>query len=68
MFIEEYRLQHEVIIKCPQKARVCAKVIKSVLKESQKSSDVFIIRGILGLIFTYYWAEDKNKKLLFLSS
>jgi hypothetical protein len=66
MFIEEYRLQHEVLIKSFEHAKICGKVIRCVLKESQKKSDVFIIRGILDLIFTYYWSEEKVKKNIYI--
>lgn len=65
IFIEEYRLQHEVIIKSANNARICGKIIRAVLKESQKKNDVFIIRGLLGLVFTFYWIDDKVKKLIY---
>lgn len=65
IFIEEYRLQHEVVIKSSNNAKVCGKIIRTVLKESQKRNDVFIIKGLLGLVFTFYWIEDKIKKLIY---
>lgn len=26
---------------------------------------MFILRGLLGLLFTYYWIDNNNKKLLY---
>lgn len=57
IFIEEYRLQLEVMIKNVNCAKNCAKILKTIIKESQKENDTFIIRGILGLIFTFYWTD-----------
>ena len=66
IFIEEYRLQQEVIIKSPNNAKICGRIIRAVLKESQKKNDVFIIRGLLGLLFTFYFVDEKVKKLIYL--
>lgn len=55
MFIEEYRLQHDLIIRSIKNARICGKIFRVIIKESQKKNDVFIIKGILGLVFTFYW-------------
>ena len=55
------------MIKDDNCAKNCSKVLKSILKESHKQNDTFVIRGILGLIFTFYWTDDKYKKLLYLS-
>ena len=41
--------------------------MRSILKESMKENDTFIIRGILGLAFTFYWNDEKYKKLIYLS-
>lgn len=67
MFIEEYRLQHQVVIASSSHAKMCGKIIKVLLKESLKKSDVFVMRGLLGLIFTFYWNEEKTKKLIYQS-
>lgn len=30
-----------------------------------KENDIFILRGILGLLFTFYWVDNNIKKLLY---
>jgi len=65
MFIEEYRVQHQVIIKSINNAKICGRVVKTIINESYKKSDVFIIREMLGLLFTFYWIDGKSKKLLY---
>ncbi len=67
IFLEEYRIQLEVMIKNSNCARVCSKVLRVIIRESQKQNDTFIVRGILGLIFTYYWVDDKFKRLIYLN-
>lgn len=67
LFLEEYRIQLEVMLKDADCARICSRVLKVIIRESQKENDTFIIRGILGLIFTYYWIDDKYKRLLYLN-
>ena len=67
IYIEEYRLQLEVMIRNGKCAKLCSKVLRSILKESMKENDTFIIRGILGLAFTFYWNDEKYKKLIYLS-
>jgi hypothetical protein len=46
---------------------MCGKIIKVLLKESLKKNDVFVMRGLLGLIFTFYWNDEKVKKLIYQS-
>ena len=55
------------MIKNDDCAKLCSRVLKSIIKQCQKENDTFIIRGILGLIFTYYWTDDKYKKLIYLN-
>ena len=55
------------MLKDNNSAKNSAKLIKTLIKESQKKKDTFVIRGLLGLVFTFYWIDDKTKKLLFLS-
>lgn len=65
LFIEQFRLQQEVLLASAAAARVCGKVVKAVLAQSLLKNDVFIVRGLLGLVFTFYWVEEKSKKLLY---
>ena len=67
MFLQEYRIQLEVMIKDDSCAKMCSKVLKSIIKESHKEKDTFIIRAILGLVFTFYWIDDKHKKLIYMN-
>jgi hypothetical protein len=53
------------MIKNIESARTIGKLIKVLLGESLAKNDVYIIRGVLGLLFTFYWIDDKNKKLLY---
>lgn len=55
MFVEQYRIQQQVIINDIDNAKVCGQVIKVLIVQSLKKNDIFIIRGVLGLIFTFYW-------------
>jgi hypothetical protein len=57
LFIEQFRLQQEVLLASAGAARVCGKVVKAVLTQSLIKNDVFIVRGLLGLVFTFYWVE-----------
>jgi hypothetical protein len=55
MFVEQYRTQQQVVINDIDNAKICGKVMKILIVESLKKNDIFIIREVLGLIFTFYW-------------
>jgi hypothetical protein len=58
-------VQRQVIIKSFSHAKTCGRVMKTVINESVKQNDVFIIKEMLGLLFTFYWIDGKSKKLLY---
>ena len=35
------------------------------LDECEKNHDVFVVKGLLGLLFTFFSFEGNNKKLLY---
>lgn len=65
LFIEEYRIEHHVLMKW-ENYQKAGEIFKIMIDLCEKMGDVFTIKGLLGLAFTFYSIEnEKAKKLLY---
>jgi hypothetical protein len=61
MFIEEYRIENQVVISWENHEKI-GEMIKVFIENCEKFGDVFVLKGVLSLIFTYYFVENDKPK------
>lgn len=57
LFIEEYRIEHRVLMKWESYEKA-GELTKVVIDTCDKFGDVFTLKGLLALIFTFYSIKD----------
>lgn len=67
LFVEEYRIQHRVLMKWENYEKALG-LARAIIEICDKFGDVFVLKGLLALLFTFYSIRDeKYKKLMYQS-